>query len=185
MKTPRRTGGSRRVAAGSMPDRRRALTHLDADGNARMVDVGEKPVTTRRARARGEVRMSAAALAAVRQGAVRKGDVLAVARLAGIQAAKQTAQLIPLCHVLPLDHVDVELRLDARRQRVEIEASVGCRASTGVEMEAIVAVAIAAATVYDMCKAMDRAMRIEAIELVEKTGGRSGTYRRRASGRRS
>jgi cyclic pyranopterin phosphate synthase len=87
--------------------------------------------------------------------------------------------------VLPLDHVDVELRLDARRRRVEIEASVGCRASTGVEMEAIVAVAIAAATVYDMCKAMDRGMRIEAIELVEKTGGRSGTYRSRAAGRRT
>ena len=159
------------------------LSHLDAEGRARMVDVGDKPVTERRARARGSVRMSAAALAAVRAGAVPKGDVLAVARLAGIQAAKQTSQLIPLCHILPLDHVDIELRLDAPRRRIEIESTVACRAATGVEMEAIVAVAIAAATIYDMCKAIDRAMRIEAIELLEKSGGRSGTYRRRAAGR--
>jgi cyclic pyranopterin phosphate synthase len=145
-----------------------------------MVDVGAKPVTPRHARAAGRVRMRPPALAAVRAGALAKGDVLAVARLAGIQAAKQTAVLIPLCHSLPLDHIDVELWTDARRGSVEIESRVACRGATGVEMEAIVAVCVAAATVYDMCKAVDRSMRIEGIELVEKSGGRSGTFRRSA-----
>jgi cyclic pyranopterin phosphate synthase len=158
--------------------RARRLTHLDSRGRARMVDVGEKPTTARQARARGEVHMSAAALRQVRAGTSLKGDVLGVARLAGIQAAKQTAALIPLCHLLPLDHVDVELRPNVRRGCIEIEARVACRAATGVEMEAIVAVCVAAATVYDMCKAVDRGMRIEAITLLEKSGGRSGTYRR-------
>jgi cyclic pyranopterin phosphate synthase len=144
-----------------------------------MVDVGQKPVTARTARARGRVRMSAAALRAVQSGAMPKGDVLAVARLAGIQAAKQTAGLVPLCHHLPLDSVDVDLGIEARRRSITIESRVSCRASTGVEMEAIVAVSIAAVTVYDMCKSVDREMRIEGIELVEKTGGRSGDYRRR------
>ena len=155
------------------------LSHLDARGRARMVDVGDKPVTARTARARGRVRMSLDALRAVRRGALPKGDVLAVARLAGIQAAKQTAGLVPLCHVLPLDFVDVALRVDVRRRAIEIESKVACRARTGVEMEAVVAVAIAGITVYDMCKSVDRAMRIEGIELVEKTGGRSGVYRTR------
>ena len=154
------------------------LTHLDARGQARMVDVGAKPSTARVARARGEVHLSAAALGAVRAGGLRKGDVLGVARLAGIQAAKQTAHLIPLCHVLPLDHVDVQVSVNARRRCIEIESRVACRAATGVEMEAIVAVCVAAATVYDMCKAVDRGMRIEGIELVEKSGGRRGTYRK-------
>jgi cyclic pyranopterin phosphate synthase len=122
--------------------------------------------------------MSARALAAVQSGTHAKGDVLAVARLAGIQAAKQTATLVPLCHVVPLDHVDVDLWPDARTSSIEIEARASCRAATGVEMEAIVAVCIAAVTVYDMCKSVDRAMRIEAIELVEKSGGRSGHYRK-------
>jgi molybdenum cofactor biosynthesis protein MoaC len=158
----------------------RKLSHLDARGRARMVDVGGKPITARTARARGRVRMSLAALRAVRAGQVKKGDVLAVARLAGIQAAKQTANLVPLCHPLPLDHVEVGLRTDPRRRCVEIESQVACRGATGVEMEAIVAVCIAAVTVYDMCKAVDRSMRIEAVELLEKTGGRSGTYRKRA-----
>jgi cyclic pyranopterin phosphate synthase len=154
------------------------LSHLDARGRARMVDVGAKPITARRARARGEVRLSAAALRQVVEGTLVKGDVLAVARLAGIQAAKQTAHLIPLCHVLPLDDVDVTLIPDARRRRLVIEASAACRGSTGVEMEAIVAVCVAAATVYDMCKAVDRGLRIERIELLEKSGGRSGSWRR-------
>lgn len=154
------------------------LTHLDGRGRARMVDVGAKPITARRAWARGEVHLSAAALRQVVEGTLVKGDVLAVARLAGIQAAKQTAHLIPLCHVLPLDDVDVTLTPDARRGRIVIEASAACRGPTGVEMEAIVAVCVAAATVYDMCKAVDRGLRIERIELVAKSGGRSGSWRR-------
>ena len=157
------------------------LTHVDARGRARMVDVGEKPATARTARAHGRVHLSAAALRAVQAGTMRKGDVLAVARLAGIQAAKQTAALIPLCHSLPLDHVDVELRANARRNCIEIEARAACRGATGVEMEAIVAVCVAAATVYDMCKSADRTMRIEGIELLENTGGRTGVYRKAAA----
>lgn len=158
------------------------LAHLDAEGRARMVDVGDKPVTRREARARGAVRMSQDSLRLLRQGKLPKGDVLAVARLAGIQAAKQTAYLVPLCHLLPLDHVDVDLRLNTRRRQVEIEARVACRAATGVEMEAVIAVCVAAATVYDMCKSVDRSMTIGGIELVEKSGGRSGVYRRPGPG---
>jgi cyclic pyranopterin phosphate synthase len=145
-----------------------------------MVDTSGKPPTLRRARARGAVRMSPAALDAVRSGTNLKGDVLAVARLAGIAAAKQTPQLIPLCHLLPLDHVGVELAIDPEGSRVLIEAEVTCRAPTGAEMEALVAVLISAATVYDMCKAMDRSLRVEDVELLEKSGGRSGPWRRGA-----
>lgn len=123
--------------------------------------------------------MSAAALKQISGGRAAKGDVLGVARLAGILAAKQTAALVPLCHLVPLDHVGVEVELNVEAGCVEITSSVACRAATGVEMEAIVAVCIAAATVYDMCKAVDRGMRIGDIELVEKRGGRSGTYRAR------
>lgn len=166
---------------GARRDVKRRLTHLDARGRARMVDVGKKAVTARTARAAGRVQMSGAALRAVQAGRMQKGDVLAVARLAGIQAAKQTAGLIPLCHVLPLDHVDVELRVDVRRKCIAIEARAACSGRTGVEMEAIVAVCVAAATVYDMCKSADRGMRIEGIELIEKTGGRSGVYRKAAA----
>ncbi len=157
---------------------RRRLTHLDAEGHARMVDVGKKAVTARFARARGQVRMSPAALRAVRRGEVPKGDVLAVARIAGIQAAKHTPALLPLCHVLPLDAVEVDARVDATAGAVTLEAKVACRAATGVEMEAIVAVCVAAAAIYDMCKALDRGMIIEGIELIEKSGGRSGDYRK-------
>jgi cyclic pyranopterin phosphate synthase len=160
---------------------RKRLTHVDERGRARMVDVGAKPATARAAIAHGRVHMSRAALDAVRAGTLAKGDVLTVARLAGIQAAKRTADLVPLCHALPLDHVAVEARLDARRSCIVIEARVACRGATGVEMEAIVAVCVAAATVYDMCKAVDRGMRIEGIELVEKSGGRSGVYRQRGA----
>jgi cyclic pyranopterin phosphate synthase len=143
-----------------------------------MVDVGQKPITQRTAVARGRVRMSQAALRALRAGRNPKGDVATVARLAGIQAAKRTSSLVlPLCHPLLVDDVDVLVRGNVRSRSVDITARVTCRGATGVEMEAIVAVCIAAATVYDMCKSMDRGMRIEGIELVEKTGGRSGTYR--------
>ena len=152
-------------------------THLDGRGRARMVDVGSKPLTARVARARGRVRMQPAALEAIRRGMVPKGDVLAVARIAGIQAAKETSRLLPLCHSLPLDAVEVEARVDLAAGAVTLEAKVACRGATGVEMEAIVAVSITAAAIYDMCKALDRGMIIEGIELVEKSGGRSGHYR--------
>jgi cyclic pyranopterin phosphate synthase len=141
-----------------------------------MVDVGDKPVTERTARAEGAVRMSAAAFELVRTNAVAKGDVLATARIAGIQAAKRTAELIPLCHPLPLDQIDLELALDSSLPGVRISATARTRASTGVEMEALTAVAVSGLTVYDMVKSADRGMRIEAIRLTHKTGGRSGDY---------
>ncbi len=162
-----------------MTARSSRLSHVDARGRARMVDVGGKRRTKRIARARGRIHMRAAALAQIRAGTAAKGDVLGVARLAGIQAAKQTASLVPLCHLVPLDHVAVELETDADAGCVEIRSQVSCRGPTGVEMEAIVAVCVAAATVYDMCKAVDRGMRIGDIELVMKRGGRSGTFRGR------
>lgn len=153
------------------------LSHLDALGRARMVDVGEKPVTRREALARGVVRMEAATLARILAGEMPKGEVLAVARVAGILAAKRTAELLPLCHTLPLEAVEVDFRaLDERT--LEVQARARVQARTGVEMEALVAVSVAALTVYDMCKAVDREMEIGEIQLVEKRGGRSGTYRR-------
>jgi cyclic pyranopterin phosphate synthase len=152
------------------------LSHLDAQGKARMVDVGDKPVTTREALARGEIVMSPAALQLVRRGGVAKGDPLQTARLAGIMAAKQTSALIPLCHPLPLSHVGVELT--ATRRGYRIEARVRTNAQTGVEMEALTAVSVAALTIYDMVKAVDKEMVIGDICLVEKTGGRSGHFRR-------
>jgi cyclic pyranopterin phosphate synthase len=143
-----------------------------------MVDVSAKGVTVRDAVARGEVTMRPTTLAAITAGELPKGDVLAVARLAGIMAAKRTADLVPLCHPLPLSHVDVELVPDRDGSRVQIESRVRVEARTGVEMEALTAVAVAALTLYDMCKAIDRDMTIGAIRLVEKRGGRSGVYRR-------
>jgi cyclic pyranopterin monophosphate synthase len=143
-----------------------------------MVDVSAKGVTAREAVARGEVRMHATTLAAIATGKLPKGDVLAVARLAGIMAAKRTADLVPLCHPLPLSHVDVELTPDPAGSRVRIESRVRVEARTGVEMEALTAVAVAGLTLYDMCKAIDRDMTIGAVRLVEKRGGRSGVYRR-------
>jgi cyclic pyranopterin monophosphate synthase len=145
-----------------------------------MVDVGAKAVTRREAVARGDVTMRPATLALIAAGDLPKGDVLAVAKLAGIMAAKRTADLIPLCHPLPLSHVDVTLTPDAKASCVRIESRVGVEARTGVEMEALTAVAVAGLTLYDMCKAVDREMTIGAIRLVEKRGGRSGTFRRRA-----
>jgi cyclic pyranopterin phosphate synthase len=157
-----------------------ALTHVDAEGAASMVDVGDKPVTDRAARARGAAVMSPAALAAVRANAIAKGDVLGVARVAGIMAAKRTADLVPLCHQLPLAEVRVDLALDDALPGVRVEATARARASTGVEMEAIVAVTVALVTVYDMVKAVDPAVTLTDVCLVEKTGGRRGPYRRAA-----
>ena len=156
---------------------RRALSHVGRGGRARMVDVSGKPTTVREAVARSRVVISPAAMRLVRAGRLAKGAVVEVARLAGIMAAKRTADTIPLCHPLPLSHVEVELA--PRRDGFAIEARVRTEAKTGAEMEALHAVAVAALTVYDMVKAADKAMRIEAIRVVRKTGGRSGEYRRR------
>jgi cyclic pyranopterin monophosphate synthase len=155
----------------------RTLSHVDARGRITMVDVGAKPVTDRDAIARGSISMSRAALRLVRAGAIAKGDPLQAARLAGIMAAKQTAALIPLCHPLPLTSVAVALTPTARGYT--IEARVRTSAQTGVEMEALTAVAVAALTVYDMVKAVDKTMVIGDIRLIMKRGGRSGLYRRR------
>ena len=152
------------------------LTHLDAEGKAHMVDVGDKDVTKRRAVATCNVFMSAATVEVVRSQSMKKGDVLAVARIAGIQAAKRTSDLIPLCHPLMLSHVSVDLSVEA--DRVAIRAVVEVVDRTGVEMEALTACSVAALTVYDMCKAIDREMTISDMALEEKSGGRSGEYRR-------
>ncbi len=152
------------------------FTHLDEQGRAVMVDVADKDVTERRAVAKGRIFMAQETLALIREGAVKKGDVLSVARLAGIMGAKRTPDLIPLCHPLALTSVKVELELDETASAVEITASCGLKGRTGVEMEALTAVAVAALTVYDMCKARDRAMRIGDLRLVHKSGGKSGTY---------
>ncbi|GMG83670.1 cyclic pyranopterin monophosphate synthase MoaC [Paralimibaculum aggregatum] len=151
------------------------LTHFDAEGRARMVDVGAKPETGRTATARGCVTMAPETLAMITEGRAKKGDVLAVARLAGIMAAKRTADLIPLCHPLMLSKVEVDL-VPAPPDRVEITATVALSGRTGVEMEALTAVSIAGLTVYDMCKAVDRAMRIGEIRLTHKAGGKSGAF---------
>ncbi|MDE2859920.1 MAG: cyclic pyranopterin monophosphate synthase MoaC [Chloroflexota bacterium] len=150
------------------------MTHLDEQGRASMVDVGWKPETVREAVARGYVSMQPETLALIRGGGVEKGDVLSVARIAGVMAAKRTSDLIPLCHPLPLDRVHVELDLDEIDSRVVITATARTSAKTGVEMEALTAVSVAALTVYDMCKAVDRGMRIEGVRLARKTGGQSG-----------
>jgi cyclic pyranopterin phosphate synthase len=160
----------------SRPSRAPRLSHVDERGRVKMVDVGAKAVTRREAIARGSIAMSPEARRLVRSGAVKKGDPLQAARLAGIMAAKQTAALIPLCHPLPLSSVDVELTPTGRGY--DIEARVRTDAQTGVEMEALTAVAVAALTVYDMVKAVDRAMVIDDVRLMFKSGGRSGTYRR-------
>ncbi|HVG81109.1 MAG TPA: cyclic pyranopterin monophosphate synthase MoaC [Methylomirabilota bacterium] len=152
------------------------LTHFDKEGKAAMVDVGAKPETERVAIARGRVTMKPETLALVSAGAMGKGDVLGVARLAGIMAAKRTAELIPLCHPLALSSVAVDLTLDEAASAVEIAATVKLTGRTGVEMEALTAVSVAALTVYDMCKAADRDMTISDIRLVRKSGGKSGTY---------
>jgi cyclic pyranopterin phosphate synthase len=159
------------------------LTHVGPTGEARMVDVSGKPITSREARARGAVRMSADALQAIMLGNLPKGEVVATARIAGIQAAKRTSELIPMCHPLLLTLVDVDCVPDRRLPGLRIEARVRCDGKTGAEMEALTAVAVAALTVVDMAKSADRRMTIEGIELVEKRGGKSGDLRRPASSR--
>jgi len=153
------------------------FTHFDHKGQPRMVDVSEKPVTQRSATAKGTVLVAAETLALIRSGGGKKGDVLAAARLAGIMGAKRTADLIPLCHPLGLDSVEMDLTTEDSPPRVEITARCKVTGRTGIEMEAMTAVSVAALTVYDMCKAVDRGMKIGDIRLVEKTGGRSGTFR--------
>ena len=163
-------------SSGSGGSPRAALSHVDARGRVKMVDVGAKAVTAREAVARGSITMSREALRLIRTGRVKKGDPLQTARLAGILAAKHTSALIPLCHPLPLTGVDVELT--PRPRGYDIEARVRTTAQTGVEMEALTAVAVAALTIYDMVKAVDKAMVIGDIKLMFKSGGRSGTYTR-------
>lgn len=154
-----------------------ALTHFNEQGRARMVDVTEKSVTNRTAVAVGEIHILPETMARIRAGSMKKGDVLAVAQVAGIQAAKHTWELIPMCHPLPLTGVDITFHLSDQPCMVEIRAAVTCSGVTGVEMEALTAVSAAALTVYDMCKAVQRDMKISNIRLLEKSGGRSGDYR--------
>ncbi len=152
------------------------LTHFDAKGKSRMVDVSDKEMSQRVAVAAGSVVMAADTIKLITEGGLMKGDVLSVARLAGIMGAKKTPDLIPLCHPLALDSVEVDLVCDPERNAVDITATCKVTGRTGVEMEALTAVAVAALTIYDMCKAVDRAMRITDIRLVHKSGGKSGTY---------
>lgn len=152
------------------------LTHLDESGRARMVDVSEKDITRREATARAVVRMEPSTAQLIASGGIAKGDVLAVAQVAAVMAAKKTPDLIPMCHPLPLTGVDVHFELDQQRAELEIQATVRVTGRTGVEMEALTAAAVAALTVYDMCKAVDRAMSIHSIELLHKSGGKSGEF---------
>jgi cyclic pyranopterin monophosphate synthase len=172
MATTKRNSRRPKGAAGRAP----RLTHLDPRGRVRMVDVGEKPVTRREAVARGRIEMAPATLAAILGGRLHKGEALAVARVAAIMAAKRTHELIPLCHQLPLEVLEVDLRPSRTSAALEIRARAVTRARTGVEMEAMVAVSAAALAIYDMAKAIDRAMLIGAIRLVSKRGGRSGNF---------
>jgi cyclic pyranopterin phosphate synthase len=158
---------------------KKKLSHFDAGGAARMVDVGAKPETLRTAIASGAVVVAAPTLELIAAGCVGKGDVLGVARLAAVMGLKKTAELVPLCHPVRVVGSDVELTVDRERSAVVIRATVSAFDRTGVEMEALTAVTVAALTVYDMCKAVDRGMRIEAVQLEEKRGGRSGTWKRR------
>ena len=153
------------------------LTHFNEQGRARMVDVTAKAVTHRRAVAVGQVRMAPQTMACIRQGTLKKGDVLAVAQVAGIQAAKHTWELIPMCHPMPLSGIDITFSLSDAPCMVEIQAAVTCTGVTGVEMEALTAVTTAALTIYDMCKALQKDMEITNIHLREKSGGKSGDYR--------
>jgi cyclic pyranopterin phosphate synthase len=157
------------------------LTHFDKKGQAHMVDVGQKEITVREAVARGEIRMKSETLDLILEGRAKKGDVLGVARIAAIMGAKKTPELIPLAHPLPLTSVKVEFFPDEERSLIEIEATVKVSARTGVEMEALTAVACAGLTIYDMCKAVDRGMVISEIRLMEKSGGRSGHFKRSAN----
>ncbi|HZE89360.1 MAG TPA: cyclic pyranopterin monophosphate synthase MoaC [Verrucomicrobiae bacterium] len=167
-------GHGKKRASGNAP----SLTHVDSKGEARMVDVSGKPETVREAVARGALIVSREAFEAVRGNRVAKGDVLTVARIAGIQAAKQTSALIPLCHPIPLDHVEVKAVLDAAGCRIELQATARTRSSTGVEMEALTAVTVAGLAAYDMIKAIDRGAVLTEVRLVSKSGGARGAYAR-------
>jgi len=156
------------------------FTHLDEEGRVRMVDVTAKPATVRTAVAEGAVRMRGETLAAIRGGKVKKGNVLETARIAGVMAAKRTSELIPMCHPLNITHIQVDFEPDEAEASIGIRAAVRAIDQTGVEMEALTAAAVAALTIYDMCKSSDREMTITDIRLVEKSGGKSGTYRRDA-----
>lgn len=158
--------------------KRPRLTHLKNDGSVKMVDVGKKPVTSRVAVAEADLRLSPKALRMIRERAAKKGDVLVSAQIAGILAAKKAADLIPLCHPLPLTNIDVQC-VPAGRDRIHIRCSAACNAQTGVEMEALVGAAVAALTIYDMCKSADRSIVIERLQLSEKSGGKSGHFRRK------
>jgi cyclic pyranopterin phosphate synthase len=153
------------------------LTHLDESGRVQMVDVGEKPDTERVAVAKGEVQMQPETLRLIAEGGTPKGDVLTAAQIAGIMAAKRTPDLIPLCHPLQLTKVDVEFEIEEENARIEITATVCCRGKTGVEMEALTAVSVAALTIYDMAKAVEKTMRIVNVRLVQKSGGKSGDWK--------
>jgi len=174
--------GKKKTGGASLGDQRRGvgLSHVDARGRASMVDVSGKDVTVRVAKARGEVHLSKAAADAIRGNAIQKGDVFAVARIAGIQGAKRTDELIPLCHGLPVEHVEVGIefatRAEERAQRIVITTMARTTAKTGIEMEALTAAAVAALTIIDMAKAIDKEMSIEGLGLVEKSGGRSGHF---------
>jgi cyclic pyranopterin phosphate synthase len=154
------------------------LTHFDHKGDAHMVDVAAKDITRRRAIASGQIHMQAPTLQLIQQGGNKKGDVLGVARIAGIMAAKKTSELIPLCHPLSLSHISIEFDLDEANQCIHCQATVETEAKTGVEMEALTAVQLALLTIYDMCKAVDRGMIMTNIGLVEKSGGKSGSWKR-------
>ncbi len=154
------------------------LTHFNASGEAHMVDVGKKEISQRTAIAEGRIFMQPATLELIKQGSHKKGDVLGIARVAGIMAAKKTSDLVPLCHPIALTHVDIELNADDAMPGVYARATVECKGVTGVEMEALTAVQVALLTIYDMCKAVDRGMHMENIQLLKKAGGKSGTWER-------
>ncbi|MCD7769548.1 MAG: cyclic pyranopterin monophosphate synthase MoaC [Oscillospiraceae bacterium] len=160
-----------------MDDRQEELTHFNGQGRARMVDVGEKPATLRQAVAAATVRVNRHTFELIQTGGMKKGDVLAVAQVAGIMAAKRTPDVIPMCHPIPLTGVDVAFEMDEERCTIAITAAARCTGQTGVEMEALTAASVAALTIYDMCKAVQRDIVIENIHLVEKSGGKSGLYR--------
>ena len=159
------------------------LTHIDGDGKASMVDVGEKEITRREAVAEGFIYMAPHTLKLIKDNGLKKGDVFAVARIAGIQAAKQCSQLVPLCHPLMLNFIGVEFEIEDQQTRVRIETCCRLAGKTGVEIEALTAASVAALTIYDMCKAVDKEMHIEGIRVIEKSGGRSGNYRTEEKGR--
>jgi len=152
------------------------LSHINSKGKAEMVDVSEKEISTRTAEAYAEVKVSKEVFNAIKNNSVKKGDVLSIAKFAGIQAAKKTSELIPLCHNIFISKIDVELKLNSQKKTVEIKSFAKTTAQTGIEMEALTAVSVAALTVYDMCKAIDKSMIISEIKLLSKTGGKSGSY---------